>query len=135
MSNQFEILIPSEQVADVVLELSQLEGIDIQLSTSVSEQPDATKEHPDYSLPDLTGLASIVIQLAPTIVSVSGLASGLIGLANTILKFRQDTRQKDTVTKSPTNPQIVINQQVVNVYNFSNPDELAIFLKEKLTDN
>ncbi|HEY0736730.1 MAG TPA: hypothetical protein VGD69_17560 [Herpetosiphonaceae bacterium] len=135
MANQLEILISSERVADIVLELSQLDGVNIQLATFDAEQPDPTKKHPDYSLPDLTGLVSIIIELAPTIISVSGLASGLISLANTILKFRQDTHQKDPVTKPPTNPQIIINQQVINIYNFSNADDLALFLQEKLTDN
>jgi len=128
MSKQIKILIDPVYLTELAIELTQLEGIEVEIQEKASPEPraayivDKSRKHPFYSL-EFT-------ELCVVIVSISSVITSLVGLATVILDLKSKT--KETQHGEEKSLSIIINNYSLDLSNFSSPDKLATFLEELL---
>ena len=122
--NQITILIDSEQVGDLLPDLVDIDGIELEVRNYDVSPVDEDKKHPFYSLTP-NDITAILITLPAIITS-------LTGLAKVLLDYKLKAAQKEPKPKKAlTKPSIVIDGQVIPLSKFSTAEDISKFLEEK----
>jgi hypothetical protein len=108
MTEQIKLFVDPEYVEQSILELRQLQGVQVRLEVKGLEHPQP-KEHPQYDMS--------FTELAPIIISVSGMITSLVALATAIITLRAKIKTEDSNDSPPVI--IVIGEQRINVLSSS----------------
>ncbi|MGB0564241.1 MAG: hypothetical protein ACPGVO_20935 [Spirulinaceae cyanobacterium] len=116
---KIELYVEPLHVADLLLDLSQIDGIQVSLPTKVLPSPNVNKEHSAYSI----GFA----ELSAIIISISGTATASVSLATAILQYKAaKSSATELVDKSVSaKPVININNTIIYIDDFSDSQRLA----------
>lgn len=124
MVNQMKILIDSEQVSNLIVDLVEIDGIEVEIENYDLSPPDENKTHPSYNLLPPSDITTVLITLPAIITS-------LTGLAKVLLDYKLKAAQKEPKKKALKEPSIVIDDQVFPLSRFLTADDLSKLLEEK----
>jgi hypothetical protein len=123
----FELYVEPRYVSEILLVLSQIDGIEVKLPTQKLSEPDATKEHGVYSI--------AFAELAAIIVSISGTATALMSLATAVLQYKAATATRTELVEKSKSPKsiIKIKNTIVVIEDFSKPEILADYIQKAIS--
>lgn len=124
MTEQIKVLIDSELVGDLIVDLVDINGVEVEIESHDMSAPDENKTHPSYySLPpgDITTV----------LISLPAIITSLTGLAKVLLDYKLKAAQKELKKKSPNEPSIVIDGQIIPLSKFLTAADLSKLLEEK----
>lgn len=124
MVNQIKVLVDSEQVSDLLIDLMDVDGIEVEIEAYDMSPPDENRKHPEYSL--------MPSDITTVLIALPAIITSLTGLAKVILDYKLKAAQKEPKSKkTPQEPSIVIDSQVTPLSKFSTAEELSKFIEEK----
>lgn len=121
MTEQIALFVDPEYVEQSILKLRQVDGVKVRLDTK-ELVPSRLKEHPQYSMS--------FGELAPIIISVTGMLSSFVALGTAIVQLKTQNKAKGSNAANPMI--IVIGEERINVTESFTADELEIKLRESL---
>ncbi len=118
MTEQIALFVEPEHVEECILTLRRIDGVNVRLETKGLNAPE-TKEHGQYSL--------TFGELAPIVISVTGMLSSFVALATAIIQLRSQSKSK---ASNNTNPMlIVIGGKKINVTNSTTVNKLEVEIR------
>lgn len=121
MQNQIEILIEPEELTDLVIELSQADGIEAHVEEQNARIPADSKQHGAYLL-DTTTMVTVIV-------GVSSVLTSTLALAKALLEYL--TERKKSKGQDSGDPSIRMNTNIIIKLSASpSPEEIAKCLRE-----
>lgn len=108
MEKQIKILAPSVDVTDLVIELSQVDGIGTSIKEESPPKPDERREHGAYIL-DTASLVTIIVSVSSITTSALGMATALLNYLTEKKKAEAEKAKVARETKESKEPSMSIN--------------------------
>ncbi len=122
----FELYVDPRYVSEVLLALSQIDGIEVKLPTQRLSQPDATKEHGAYSI--------AFAELAALVISISGTATAFASLATAVLQYKAAAATRNELVEKSPKSIIKVNNTIIVIEDFSKPETLAEYIQKAINE-